>query len=64
MTKTAQRRGRPPLDPTDRSVKLSITIPSRQFDTYCTQATKACVSVPEIIRRELKGNKALQNSGR
>jgi hypothetical protein len=53
-------RGRPPLDPTDRSVKLCITLPLRQFDGYCSKALREAVSIPEIIRRELRGNKALQ----
>lgn len=56
------RRGRPPLDPSDRSITFAITLPRRQYDRYCVDALRSHVSVPEIIRREL-GNKHLKNAG-
>jgi len=45
--------GRPPLDRTDPSVKVSISLPSKQFDHYCDRARREDVSVPTIIRRDL-----------
>ena len=49
--------GRPPLDEEDRSVPVSITLPSKQFDDICKRALRADVSVAEIIRRDLKNKK-------
>jgi hypothetical protein len=46
--------GRPPIDPTDASVVVSLTIPARAFDEYYRRAQLARVSVPEVIRRTLK----------
>jgi len=45
--------GRPPLDRDDPSVKVSISLPSKQFDGYCDRARREDVSVPTIIRRDL-----------
>jgi hypothetical protein len=41
-------------------VKITISVPSKQFDDYCTRARSEAVSVPELIRRQL-GNKTLKN---
>jgi hypothetical protein len=48
------RRGRPRLDPADPSVKVTINLPSKQFDAYCVQASRDRVSLPEAIRRHLR----------
>jgi hypothetical protein len=48
-----RRPGRPPLDPTDPSVHVGVTLPTKQFDALCAQAHRAAVSVPEVIRRLL-----------
>jgi hypothetical protein len=48
------KRGRPPLDPADRSVSVSSKIPGRQFDQLCVVAKRAALSVPALIRREIK----------
>lgn len=45
---------RPPLDKNDPSVTVQVTVPSKQYDALCQRAIKAAVSVPEIIRRDLK----------
>ena len=50
---TTRRMGRPTLDPTDRSITFTITLPRRQFDQYAVAALREKVSVPEIVRREL-----------
>jgi hypothetical protein len=47
----SKRPGRPPLDPTDPSVCVGVTLPTKQFDRLCAQAHRADVSVPEVIRR-------------
>jgi len=51
----SRRPGRPPLDPSDSSVKVTISLPTKQFDSYCTAARRHDVSLPEIIRRALAG---------
>jgi hypothetical protein len=48
------RKGRPRLDPTDRSVGVTLTLPERQFDEYCRRALRRGLTVPEIIRRDLQ----------
>lgn len=49
----ANRPGRPPLDPTDRSVVVSFVLPSRAFERICRRAHVEQLSVSEIIRRVL-----------
>ena len=56
-----RRPGRPPLDPSERSITVPITLLRRQYDRYCVDALRSRVSVPEIIRREL-GNKKPETS--
>jgi hypothetical protein len=46
--------GRPPLDDDDPSAHVTLTIPSKQLDAFCRRALREDVSVPEIIRRDLK----------
>ena len=48
------KRGRPPLDPDDRSVKISFCLPSRAFDALCHQARVEAVSMPALMRRLLQ----------
>jgi hypothetical protein len=52
----ANRPGRPPLDPTDRSVAVSLALPGRTFDRVCRLAAIERLSVPEIIRRALSNS--------
>jgi hypothetical protein len=47
------RRGRPPLDATDRSTKVCVSMPSRRYDLLYKRASQERVSVPELIRRDL-----------
>ena len=49
----SRRPGRPPLDPDDPSIKVTISLPAKHFDRYCADARKQDVSVPEAIRRAL-----------
>jgi hypothetical protein len=43
--------GRPPLDATDPSVHIGVTLPTKQFDALCARAQDAAITVPEVIRR-------------
>jgi hypothetical protein len=47
----SKRPGRPPLDPTDPSVRVGVSLPTKQFDALCIQAQRAAISLPEVIRR-------------
>lgn len=47
------RRGRPPLDPTDRSVDVHLRIPARQYDALFERARRSRVEVNDQIRHEL-----------
>ena len=46
--------GRPPVDRTDPSVPVHVKLPSRQYDAVFVRAAAAGVSVPEIVRRDLR----------
>jgi len=48
-----RKRGRPPLNDDDPSVKVEVSMPSKQVDAYCQRALREDVSVGEIIRRDL-----------
>jgi hypothetical protein len=50
MTK---RRGRPPIDPNDVSVRLSVRLASKQYDAICARAGADRRTLPETIRRAL-----------
>jgi len=45
--------GRPPLDPTQPSVSVSVPMPLSQFAAFCARAAAEGVSVPAIIRADL-----------
>ena len=49
-----RRRGRPPVDPTDTSKSVSVKVPSKEYDELYRRAHRAGVSVPEIVRRDLR----------
>jgi hypothetical protein len=51
---TPTRCGRKPLDPTDPSVHVSISFPSKRVDVFRERAHRAGVTVPELIRRMLR----------
>jgi hypothetical protein len=55
------RRGRPPVEPGERSVLVTVTLPAGSYDRYCLEALRESVSVPEIIRRQLKLTKQPKN---
>ena len=45
-------RGRPPIDPTDRSVSLTVRLPSKQYDALVRRALDARRSVAAQARSE------------
>jgi hypothetical protein len=57
-----RRTGRPPLDPNDPSVEMTLSLPSKQYDRLYALARSQRVTVPELVRRvitwRLKGGKA------
>jgi hypothetical protein len=54
---TKRRPGRPSVDAVERSVYVGVTLTAAQYDAFCKQALREAVSVPEVIRRELRLNK-------
>jgi hypothetical protein len=51
---TKHRPGRPSVDADDESTRLSVTLPTKQYDDLCRQALRDDVSLAEVIRRELR----------
>ena len=51
-------RGRPPLDADDPSTEVCVTIPSKEYDYLYERSRVERVTVPEIIRRDLREKKA------
>jgi hypothetical protein len=49
-------RGRPRLDPTDRSVAVNLRLSAATYDKLFTRARIEGTSVPELVRRALRGN--------
>jgi hypothetical protein len=47
-------RGRPPIDPADRSVQYSIKIPAKQFEDATTRARDERLTLADWIRRMLR----------
>jgi hypothetical protein len=45
------KRGRPPLDDTQRTLTVSVRMTPTQYDTVCRTAVRTGVSVAEVIRR-------------
>lgn len=47
-------RGRPPLDRTDTSTRVTVALPSRVYDALAVRALREGTSVAEAIRRDLR----------
>jgi hypothetical protein len=47
--------GRPPLAPNDPTVRLTVRVPSTQFDATWHAARDARVTVAEFVRGALRG---------
>jgi len=48
-----KRIGRPPIDATDRSVCVTIRLPSRRYDALARQALQQKQSLPALVRSAL-----------
>jgi len=48
-----KRTGRPPLDPHDPSIRMCVTLPSKQYDQLYRAASAARMSVPAFCRARL-----------
>lgn len=48
-----KRPGRPALDPGDRTVPVTVSLPAKQFDALCRCALREGVSLPAFLRRYL-----------
>lgn len=46
--------GRPPLDVNDPSVRLTLTLPSKQLDQLCVQAKQQRQTIHEYLRALIK----------
>jgi len=49
-----KRRGRPPIDPSDRSVAVSFALPSKRYDRLYQRALLLKRSVPDLVRTALQ----------
>jgi hypothetical protein len=47
------KRGRPPLDPNDRSVSVHVKMSAKQYDDTYARARQERIGVPELIRRAM-----------
>jgi len=54
---SSKPRGRPPLDPDDPAVDIHVRLPSKHYDEVFQHAKAARLTVPEWIRRQLRGLK-------
>jgi len=48
-----KRRGRPRIDPADRSVAVSFALPSKRYDRLYQRALLLKRSVPDLVRTAL-----------
>jgi len=54
---TRRRPGRPALDATDPSVRLTLTLPAKRYDVLYREAGASRLTVPELIRQALYKNR-------
>jgi predicted HicB family RNase H-like nuclease len=47
------KRGRPPLDPQDHTVRVNLCLPATTYDRLYAAARQDAVSVPAYIRQTL-----------
>jgi hypothetical protein len=50
-----KRPGRPRLDTASPTTQVTVYLSVRQLDDLCREAHRAQVSVPELIRRKMRG---------
>jgi hypothetical protein len=49
-----RRPGRPPLDDTDDSVGVHVTMTGRDYDALYARAQRERVTIPELVRQAVK----------
>lgn len=54
MSDPKRPRGRPPIDPTDPSVPLTVRFPGKQLEDAAERARAERLTLPEWIRRALR----------
>lgn len=47
----SKRLGRPPLDPSDPTVKFSLCLPGKRYDALCRLAATERQTVSDVLRR-------------
>ena len=52
----SRRPGRPPLDPADAAVRLSVSLPAKAYDALYARATAKRLTVSECARQELRAH--------
>ena len=57
----ARKPGRPRIDPNGDSVRVDVHLSARTYDALYAAARRAEVSVPEIIRRQLRRPRRAQD---
>jgi Ribbon-helix-helix protein, copG family len=62
---TRRASGRPRVDPTERSVPVSVRLPANQYDALYHHAKREGVSIPSLIRRYIPkaSNKGIKTPG-
>ena len=50
---TKKRTGRPPLDPSDSTVRLTLYLPAKQFDAVYQRARDERQTMPAVVRQVL-----------
>src|SRR4029077_20124453 len=55
-----KRAGRPPLDTTDFTVEMCVSLPSKRYDDLYRRGRAERVTVPELVRRMLEISRALK----
>jgi hypothetical protein len=58
---SSKRRGRPPLDPDDPSISVSIRFALKHYDALCAQAGADRRTLPDTIRRALSAHLVRKN---
>ena len=51
---TPKRRGRPRVDPTQKNITLHVQVTPATYDRLWGKATRAGVTIPELLRRALE----------
>lgn len=56
----ARKRGRPSVDPQGLTMRVDLTLSAATYDALYAAARRSEVSVPELIRRQLRARRRPQ----